>query len=111
MGITQVKISSAGYFPKQIFVENLNANGKTVVLLTKAEAGSIVLLEDVNFKRGTAELEGETTEASLSDLALFLKENPQIKIRINGHTDNVGDPGLNKQLSLERAGSVRDFFD
>ncbi|SEF63990.1 OmpA family protein [Algoriphagus boritolerans] len=110
MGITQVKISSAGYFPKQIFVENLNANGKTVVLLTKAEAGSIVLLEDVNFKRGTAELEGETTEASLSDLALFLKENPQIKIRINGHTDNVGDPGLNKQLSLERAGSVRDFL-
>lgn len=110
MGITQVKISSAGYFPKQIFVENLNTNGKTVVLLTKAEAGSIVLLEDVNFKRGTAELDGETTEASLSDLALFLKENPQIKIRINGHTDNVGDPGLNKQLSLERAGSVRDFL-
>ncbi|HSF53873.1 MAG TPA: OmpA family protein [Algoriphagus sp.] len=109
-GITVVKISAEGYFPKQVLVENLNAKDKTVVLMTKAEPGSIVLLEDVNFKRGTAELEGETTEASLSDLATFLKGNPKIKIRINGHTDNVGDPGLNKQLSLERAGSVRDFL-
>lgn len=67
-------------------------------------------MEDVKFKRGTAELEGENTEASLSDLAIFLKENPQIKIRINGHTDNAGDHGLNKQLSLERAGSVRNFL-
>lgn len=109
-GINQVKISAKGYFPKQVLVENLDSKVKTVVLLTKAEPGSIVLLEDVNFKRGTAELEGETTEASLSDLAEFLKENPEIKIRINGHTDNVGDPGLNKQLSLERAGSVRNFL-
>lgn len=108
--ISSVKISAKGFFPKQILVENLDAKDKTVVLLTKAESGSIVLLEDVNFKRGTAELEGESTEASLSDLAAFLKENPEIKIRINGHTDNVGDPGLNKQLSLERAGSVRDFL-
>jgi outer membrane protein OmpA-like peptidoglycan-associated protein len=108
--INLIKISSPGYFPKQVLVENLDFNTKTVVLLTKAEQGSTVLLEDVNFKRGTAELEGESTEASLSDLAIFLKENPRIKIRINGHTDNAGDPGLNKQLSLERAGSVRNFL-
>lgn len=108
--INLIKISSAGYFPKQVLVENLDFKTKTVVLLTKAEQGSTVLLEDVKFKRGTAELEGENTEASLSDLAIFLKENPQIKIRINGHTDNAGDPGLNKQLSLERAGSVRNFL-
>ncbi|MFN3996550.1 OmpA family protein [Algoriphagus sp.] len=109
-GITQAKISAKGYFPKQVMVDNLTSNDRTVVLLTKAEPGSTVLLEDVNFKRGTAELEGESTEASLSNLAAFLKENPEVKIRINGHTDNVGDPGLNKQLSLERAGSVRDFL-
>lgn len=109
-GITVVKISAEGYFPKQVLVENLNSADKTVVLMTKAEPGSTVLLENVNFKRGTAELEGESTEASLTDLANFLIENPQVNIRINGHTDNVGDPGLNKQLSLERAGSVRDYL-
>src|SRR5690606_2561152 len=99
-----------GYFPKQVSVESFDSKGKTVVLLTKAEAGSTVLLEDVNFKRGTAELEGESTEESLADLARFLVANPSVTIRINGHTDNAGDPGLNKQLSLERAGSVRDFL-
>jgi outer membrane protein OmpA-like peptidoglycan-associated protein len=108
--VHSVKISSPGYFPKQVSVDDLNSKSKTIVLLTKAEAGSTVLLEDVNFKRGTAELEGDDTEASLSDLAKFLVANPSVIIRINGHTDNAGDPTLNKQLSLERAGSVRDFL-
>jgi outer membrane protein OmpA-like peptidoglycan-associated protein len=109
-GVNSVKIFSPGYFPKQLSVEELNTRGNTIVLLTRAEAGSTVRLENVNFKRGTAELEGESTEASLSDLARFLVENPSVIIRINGHTDNAGDPTLNKQLSLERAGSVRDFL-
>lgn len=109
-GITSVKISAQGYFPKLIPVAMLDSKSRNEVSLTQAQAGSTVLLDNVNFKRGTAELEGTTTEASLSDLAVFLKENPQIKIRINGHTDNAGDPGLNKKLSLDRAGRVRDFL-
>ena len=109
-GINSVNVSSPGYFPKQLSIEDLHPKNKTIVLLTKAEAGSTILLEDVNFKRGTAELEGEDTEASLLDLAKFLVANPSVVIRINGHTDNAGDPALNKQLSLERAGSVRDFL-
>lgn len=110
VGITSVKISAQGYFPKLIPVAMLDSKSRNEVSLTQAQAGSTVLLDNVNFKRGTAELEGTTTEASLSDLAVFLKENPQIKIRINGHTDNAGDPGLNKKLSLDRAGRVRDFL-
>lgn len=109
-GITSVTVSSDGYFPKQLPIELLDTKEKTIVPLIKAEPGSTLLLENVNFKRGTAELEGENTEASLSELAAFLVENPKVKIRINGHTDNVGDPGLNKKLSLDRAGSVRDFL-
>ena len=109
-GITSVKISSSGYFPKLIPVALLDSKSRNEVALTQAQVGSTVLLDNVNFKRGTSELEGTTTEASLSDLATFLKENPQIKIRINGHTDNAGDPGLNKKLSLDRAGRVRDFL-
>jgi outer membrane protein OmpA-like peptidoglycan-associated protein len=105
-----VKVSSPGFFPLILQVGELNFGDKNIVLLTKAEPGNTVLLEKVNFKRGTAELEGEETEAVLTNLAHFLLENPQIKLRINGHTDNAGDPGLNKQLSLERASSVRDFL-
>ncbi|PZX55398.1 OmpA family protein [Algoriphagus ratkowskyi] len=108
--VKEVKISSDGYFPKSVLLTEIKSAEPTVILMTKAESGSIVLLENVNFKRGTAELEGEETKESLSELAEFLIENPTMKLRIHGHTDSAGDPGLNKGLSLERAGSVRDYL-
>ncbi|MEN2283055.1 OmpA family protein [Algoriphagus sp. SE2] len=110
IGVNEVKVSSEGFFPKDLNINELKIGDKTVVLLTKLEPGSILVLENVNFKRGTSELEGLDTEESLIGIARFLINNPDVKIRINGHTDNVGDPGLNKGLSLERAGSVRDFL-
>ena len=109
-GVDEVKVIATGYFPKRLSVSDLKTDEPTVVLMTKAESGSIVLLENVNFKRGTAELEGEETKGALEELAAFLLQNPELKLRIHGHTDNAGDPGLNKALSFERAGSVRDFL-
>ena len=109
-GITEIKVSSPGYFPKLVLVSGLDNKTSNLVQLTKAEPGNAVLLDNVNFKRGTSELEKDQTQKVLLGLAEFLKENPELKIRINGHTDNVGDPGLNKQLSLDRAGSVRDYL-
>lgn len=108
--VGELKVSAEGYFPKAILLSDIRVAEPTVVLMTKAESGSIVLLDNVNFKRGTAELEGEETKASLVELAEFLLKNPEMKLRIHGHTDNAGDPGLNKGLSLERAASVRDFL-
>ncbi|WP_339757127.1 OmpA family protein [Algoriphagus aquimarinus] len=108
--VKEIKVSANGYFPKTILIGEVKINEPTVVLMTKAESGSVVLLDNVNFKRGTAELEGEDTKASLTELAEFLLSNPEMKLRIHGHTDNAGDPGLNKGLSLDRAGSVRDFL-
>lgn len=109
-GVTEVKMLAKGYFPNTVPVNQILVDQPTVVLMIKAESGNIVLLDKVNFKRGTAELEGEDTMASLAELATFLNENPEIHLRIHGHTDNAGDPGLNKALSLERAGAVRDFL-
>ncbi|MEB2775794.1 OmpA family protein [Algoriphagus sp. D3-2-R+10] len=108
--VKEVKVNAEGYFPKSVLLSEVKTGEPTVVLMTKAESGSIVLLDNVSFKRGTAELEGEQTKESLAELADFLLENPEMKLRIHGHTDSAGDPGLNKALSLERAGSVRDFL-
>ena len=108
--VGEIKINASGYFPKTVSLTELKTTEPTVVLMTKAESGNMILLDNVNFKRGTAELEGDGTKSSLTELAEFLVENPQMKLRIHGHTDSAGDPGLNKALSLERAGSVRDFL-
>jgi len=32
------------------------------------------------------------------------------KVKITGHTDNVGDPDYNVKLSLRRAEAVRDYL-
>ncbi len=109
-GVQEVKVISPGYFPKALSTNEINKTNPTEVLMVKAEPGSSVLLENVAFARGTAELEGEQSKASLIELAAFLKENLIVKIRISGHTDNAGDPGLNKALSLQRAGSIRRFL-
>ncbi|MDF2157757.1 OmpA family protein [Algoriphagus sp. CAU 1675] len=109
-GVVELVVKSGGYFPQAIKVDQFKAGEPLVVLLIKAEAGNSFLLEKVEFKRGTAVLEGLDSEAFLDKLVQFLIENPDVKIRINGHTDSAGDPSLNKALSLERAASVRDYL-
>ena len=109
-GVTSVQISAKGYFPSVLPLSELMRKGKTVVLLTKAEAGSAVILKDVNFKVGTSELEGEVSQKTLKEIADFLLNQPNLIVRINGHTDNVGDPSLSKELSLQRAIAVRNYL-
>jgi len=48
--------------------------------------------------------------SELDEVAKFLNENPNIKVEISGHTDNVGDENYNQQLSLRRAQSVVNYF-
>jgi outer membrane protein OmpA-like peptidoglycan-associated protein len=40
----------------------------------------------------------------------LLKENPSLKIRINGHTDNVGKSADNLKLSNDRAKAVISYL-
>ena len=41
----------------------------------------------------------------------FLKEHPEYKVKIIGHTDNIGDDTYNLQLSKDRAADVLKLFN
>ncbi len=66
-------------------------------------------LNSVRFDINSSELLPESLPA-LNQIADFLKENPNYKIKITGHTDLTGDLSLNKILSLERAEAVRTYL-
>jgi outer membrane protein OmpA-like peptidoglycan-associated protein len=48
--------------------------------------------------------------ALLDDVAQAMKDNPKIKVEVQGHTDSVGDDNFNLKLSQKRAESVRNYL-
>lgn len=61
------------------------------------------------FLQGKAELSDEA-KFVLHDLAKLLDKNPEMKLRIVGHTSSEGDPIVNQKLSEARAKAAVDFL-
>jgi outer membrane protein OmpA-like peptidoglycan-associated protein len=40
----------------------------------------------------------------------MIKANPDVKVRVEGHTDDTGPHDLNVRLSQDRAASVRNYL-
>ena len=59
----------------------------------------------INFDTGKAELKADG-KATVAEIVKMLKSAPGLKVGIEGHTDNVGQPAANKALSESRARSV-----
>jgi outer membrane protein OmpA-like peptidoglycan-associated protein len=59
----------------------------------------------INFATGKSEIK-EESQTIITQIADLLTQNPDLKISIEGHTDNVGTPAANKTLSLNRANAV-----
>jgi outer membrane protein OmpA-like peptidoglycan-associated protein len=68
-----------------------------------------IILEGILFKTNSADIEPES-EQPLQKALNTLKVNPNLKIEIQGHTDDVGNNATNMRLSQARANSVRDWL-
>jgi outer membrane protein OmpA-like peptidoglycan-associated protein len=73
--------------------------------LRQTESGVVVTLGDVLFETGQADLKSDAV-SSLSEVVDLLQSEPEKKIRIEGHTDAVGEASTNLRLSQQRADSV-----
>jgi len=127
--LTDEKLIYRTYSERRKFCGNLNFNDAYYLidevhlgLKTKIETQTSTLdsLEketpiktyiytDLNFKTGAA-TSTEVTYKDFEDLILFLKENPKRIFLIEGHTDNVGTPEDNLELSKSRAQFVQDYL-
>ena len=61
------------------------------------------------FEKGKAEL-NDDAKLALHDLAKVMKQNPDLKLKIEGHTSSEGDESVNQKLSEERAQAAVDFL-
>jgi outer membrane protein OmpA-like peptidoglycan-associated protein len=59
----------------------------------------------INFDFGKSNIRDESKPV-IEQIVQMMKSNPELKIGVDGHTDNVGNPASNKALSVERAKSV-----
>ena len=48
--------------------------------------------------------------SGLDIVAKFLKDNPNVSVKVEGHTDNVGSEAYNQNLSERRARSVANYL-
>jgi outer membrane protein OmpA-like peptidoglycan-associated protein len=62
-------------------------------------------LYGVYFDTGKAEIKPES-DATLAEIAKLLQANAMMKLHVVGHTDNVGTPAANTELSRQRAAAV-----
>jgi len=71
----------------------------------KTDRGMVVTLGDVLFDSGQATLK-PGANLVLDRLVTFMAQNPQTKVRIEGHTDSTGSADFNQALSQRRADAV-----
>ena len=94
-------------------IKLIDAAGKEVVAKkdqkTELMVGSKIEFSNIFFTQSKAEVLRKSYP-DLHKLSLILKNNPNIIIRIEGHTDNVGDKDLLMQLSIDRANAIKAYL-
>jgi outer membrane protein OmpA-like peptidoglycan-associated protein len=72
------------------------------------KVGQVFQLENVYFDFNKWDLL-PASYTELDKVVKFMTENPKVEIELSGHTDNVGKPDYNMNLSQKRAESVRAY--
>jgi outer membrane protein OmpA-like peptidoglycan-associated protein len=85
--------------------------GVTAVDMTvrKIEVGKSYRVNDIKFASNSTAIT-KASEHILDELIVFLQENPTVKIRVEGHTDDVGRMEDNMALSSDRAFTVVEYI-
>ncbi len=96
---------------KELKEMSFNALLKEIKLeVIKAEVGKPFIIDNIYYNTNSAELTKES-RIVIEAFSNYLKENPDIKIEIQGHTDNVGKPKDNEALSSNRSNSIKFMLE
>lgn len=80
------------------------------IKVEKIKTGKPFRINDIKYQTSSALLTKED-KAILAEFAIYLTENPDMKVAIHGHTDSKGDDALNLALSMERSFNVKQYLE
>ncbi|MEG2942454.1 MAG: OmpA family protein [Thermomonas sp.] len=112
-GIDGESISDYGEV-KRVAAEPATCPGRAAESPATAMADSLakdgrVAVYGINFDFNSAALRAESNVV-LEQVAGLLRDDPALRITIEGHTDDVGDDAYNATLSGKRANAVKDWL-
>ncbi len=90
----------AGSFLDKLYVEITNP---------KADLTKALTFDNLNFATSSAQLTDDS-KTQLDDLAKIMKAFPKVDVKIEGHTDNLGNETANLTLSKSRAAAVKTYL-
>jgi len=107
-GLYKVKAQAEKYIPYEtnFVIEGGKKTTKDIALLKKK---MVFTFRNIYFEFNKADIKPESYPV-LDSIALFLKEYPNVKVEIGGHTDSRGSDAYNLKLSQARANAVREYL-
>lgn len=83
-----------------------SANYLATVDVVELAPGDAVVLQNIQFEYNSSALTKDSQQG-IQMLTDFLQRNPDLKVELAGHTDDVGSANYNQKLSADRAEVVR----
>jgi OOP family OmpA-OmpF porin len=112
-GGTWVLIESKGTYYYQTIVTakemTQEVTADPAALKDEIEKTGHVAVYGIHFETGKAAIQPDS-EDTLKQVAALMEQNPDLKLRIEGHTDNQGSAAANQALSEKRAQAVMSWL-
>lgn len=106
LGIEAASDVAESYTLIIIEIEEMKQDIQASAILDALNKDGYIAL-DILFETGKSVIQKESMSI-IDQIYEMLKSNANIKVSIEGHTDNVGDAASNKTLSINRAKAVMD---
>lgn len=107
--VWDVSVSAKGYFGKRDTIAIARAEKTVNFELVPIVVGTKITLNNIYFAQSKYELQAESYP-ELNRLVEVMKQNPQMQIRLEGHTDIIGDFDANLELSRNRVFAVKRYL-
>jgi outer membrane protein OmpA-like peptidoglycan-associated protein len=102
-----IGFGATGDSAKPALISNMRiANGAGIKIVDKKFTDAKIVTHGINFDNDRATIKPESM-GTLNLIVDILKNNPEIRFDIQGHTDNSGSAAHNLALSRERAEAVK----